>query len=576
MKSTEITAPAVPPQYVLQQVVDGVAANADLSDTRKRDLRSSVVIYGKIIDAPLSEIPLDLAAIRKTFDGVIPLQAKVSRKRWTNLRSDLAAAIAASGLQQILKTSNVRPTEAWAKLIAATKDKRITHGLSRFARWASLHGLGPTDIDDAALERFFAALEAQSLIHHLSFQRRNVPRLWNRLVALFPQRRLHRVEIPAKKVSWRRISWDELPKSFRKEVEEYLTWCAASDPLDKEARARALAPQTLRLRRHYIHLAATAASEAGVKVGRLTSLRKLVEPEVFRSILRNQWQQNGGKASAHLVALATDLIALASEWVEVSTAEFAELKNIRGKLGKLPSGLTDKNRSLLRKLEDPRLLGRLVNLPDQMWRRARRNIPASPYWFIDLQTALAIDILLHVPLRIEDLGALKFEEHIHWPQGKGKPALITIRQAKVPDSDPLECELPPYLSDRLYTFRNEIAVAIIGRRLEFLFVSADGTRRALPTLRVAIQRAVLRRVGIWITPHQFRHLAGKIHLDANPGHYEVVRQFLGHEDIKTTTRFYAGPNTRGAGRAHAELIRKLREPSLKPRNRKNDPSERSI
>ena len=68
-----------------------------------------------------------------------------------------------------------------------------------------------------------------------------------------------------------------------------------------------------------------------------------------------------------------------------------------------------------------------------MWRRARRNSPPSPYWFIDLQTALAIDILLHVPLRIEDLGALKFDDLIvHWPQGKGRPAFITLRQAKVP------------------------------------------------------------------------------------------------------------------------------------------------
>jgi integrase len=262
------------------------------------------------------------------------------------------------------------------------------------------------------------------------------------------------------------------------------------DPLEENARARALAPQTLRLRRHYIHLAATAACEAGVKASRLTSLAKLVEPEIFRSILRQQWQNNGGRVSAHLLALAADLIALASEWVEVPAAQLAELKKMRSKLGKLPGGLTEKNRAVLRKLEDPRLLARLVNLPDRIWRRARRNSPASPYWFVDLQNALALDILLHLGLRIEDLGSIKFDEHIHWPQGKGRPAVITIRQAKVPDSHPLEFELPPYLSDRLYTFRNEIAVDVIGRRPEYLFVSADGTPRKLSTLRVAIQRAV--------------------------------------------------------------------------------------
>jgi len=575
MKEPNTASPtAVPPS--LQEVFDRVSAKRDLSDTRKRDLRSSVAIYGEIVDTPLREIPLDLAAMRKTLEGVVPLQAKMSRKRWTNLRSDLAAAISESDLLPILKTADLKLSDDWEELFKATKDKRITNGLSRFGRWASSKGLRPSDIDNAALERFFRELETQTLVRHLGFQRRNVPRLWNRLVAAFPALKLSFVEIPAKQISWHRISWNDLPKTFRDETEDYLAWCAVPDPLDEEARARALAPQTLRLRRHYIHLAATAACEAGMKASRLTSLRKLVEPDVFRSILRHQWQKNGGKTSAHLIALATDLVALAKEWIKVPEAQLAELKKVRSKLGSLPHGLTAKNRALLRRLEDPRALGRLANLPDQIWRRAKRNSPPSPYWFVDLQTALAIDILLHVPLRIEDLGALKFDQHIHWPRGKENEALIVIRQAKAPDGDPLEFELPVYLSDRLYAFRNEIAVEAIGRRPEVLFVSADGSPRALSTLRVAIQRAVLRRVGIWITPHQFRHLAGRIHLDANPGHYEPLRQILGHATLRTTTRFYAGPNTRQAGRAHAELIKKLREPPLKPRGRGNDFTERSL
>ncbi len=142
-------------------------------------------------------------------------------------------------------------------------------------------------------------------------------------------------------------------------------------------------------------------------------------------------------------------------------------------------------------------------------------------------------------------------------------AILVIRYDETKNEEPLEFELPLGLSERLYAFRNEIAVAVFGRRPDALFVSQKGKPRGLATLRVAIQRTVLRRVGVKITPHQFRHLAAKIHLDSNPGAYEVVRQFLGHKELKTTTRFYAGPDTRRAGRAHAELIRKLREPRLR-------------
>jgi hypothetical protein len=226
----------------MEEVVDRLAAKADLPDTRRRDLRSAIVTYAKIVGQPLTEIPLDLAAIRKTLDGVVPLQSKVSRKRWANLRSDIAAAIAASGLQPMLKTSEVKLNEDWEKLLESAADRRISNGLSRLARWATLRQVCPEDVDSAVLERFFAELEANSLVRNLRFQGRNVAKLWNRVVAASAEPGLKTVDIPAKEVSWHRVSWLELPETFRRETEDYITWCTVPDPLDENARARALAP----------------------------------------------------------------------------------------------------------------------------------------------------------------------------------------------------------------------------------------------------------------------------------------------------------------------------------------------
>ena len=192
--------------------------------------------------------------------------------------------------------------------------------------------------------------------------------------------------------------------------------------------------------------------------------------------------------------------------------------------------------------------------------------------FVDLQTALAIDILLHAALRIENLAALKFDEHLHWPQGRGKPALLVVRVEETKNEAPLEFELPTALADRLYAYRNEIAPAVIGSRPDALFVSRKGIPRTLSTIGVAIRRSVLRHVGVKLTPHQFRHLAAKIHLDANPGAYELVRQLLGHKDLKTTTKFYAGIDTRRAGRAHADLVARLRE--VRPKRVRRHPTTR--
>jgi integrase len=568
MKHNKATGPAEP--ATLQDVLDRLTNNTALSDSRRRDLRSAIVVYAKIVGETPAAIPMDLASIRKTLDGVVPLQAKVSRKRWANLRSDLAGAIAASGLQPMLKTFGVELDEDWAGLLDSANDKAVANGLSRLTRWASLRHVSPEKIDSAVLEQFFAELESASLVRNIRFRRRDVAKLWNRLVASLPNRGLKPVDVPDKAVTSHRVPREFFPASFKKESDDYLRWCSVPDPLDEDARTHALAPATLRLRRDHIHLAASAACSAGIDPNRLTSLSRLVEPELFRTILRQQWKERGQKPTSYVVSLASVLIKIAAEWVKVPVEQLAALKEIRSKLGRTRSGLTEKNKVMLRRFDDPRMLGKLINLPDVLWRTARRNLPLSKRWFVDLQTALAIDILLHVAPRIENLAALKFDQHLHWPQGKGKPALMVIRYDETKNEEPLEFELPSVLSERLYVYRNEIAAEVIGRRPEFLFVSRIGKRRTLGALRVAIQRTVLRRIGVKITPHQFRHLGAKIALDSNPGAYELVRQLLGHRELKTTTRFYAGPDTRRAGRAHAALIQKLREPKPDRSRRRRD------
>ena len=308
MKHNKATGPAEP--ATLQDVLDQLGTNTALSDSRRRDLRSAIVVYAKVVGEAPAAIPVDLASIRKTLDGVVPSQAKVSRKRWANLRSDIAAAIAASGLQPMLKTFGVELDRDWAGLLDAANDKAIANGLSRLARWASLRHFSPEKIDGAVLEQFFAELESGSLVRNLRFQRRNVAKLWNKLAALLPDRGLQAVQVPNKSVSSRRVPWQRLSASFRKETDDYLRWCSVPDPLDEDARPRALAPATLRLRRYHIHLAASAACSAGIDASQLTSLSKLVEPEIFRAILRQQWKERGEKPTSYIVSLASVLIKL--------------------------------------------------------------------------------------------------------------------------------------------------------------------------------------------------------------------------------------------------------------------------
>lgn len=553
----------------LQDVVDRIVASPTLSENRKRDLRSSLVVYGKLAGQPLQAIPLNLADIRKTLDGMVPAQAKVSRKRFANLRSDLAGAINASGFIAMLKTADVELDKAWASVLVG-KGKEIANSLSRLARWASLRRIGPEAVNDAVLERFFSELEATSLVRNIRAQRRHVAITWNKVAAV---QGWDRIKVPDHRPPSGRVTWNELPASFQQEVGDYLSWCSVPDPLDENARAKALAPATVRLRQDHIHLAASAAVAAGTAVERLTSLGCLVEPGIYKALLRQRWQDAGGKFTAYTRDVAVTLIAIAGEWVKVPARQMKELKDLRSKLGSHRRGFAEKNHALLRRFDDQQLVVKLIELPDTLWRSALRKLNVSKQAFIDLQTALAIDIELHVSPRMKNLAALQFEEHLHWPQGRGKPALLVIAAEDTKNDNALEFELPMVLANRLYTFRHEIATKIIGRTPTYLFVSRKGERRAPSTVRVAMQKAILRRVGVKLSPHQFRHLSAKFALDANPGAYELVRQLLGHKDMKSTTNFYAGLDTRRAGRAHAALIAKIRENRFRSRRKPSDKME---
>ena len=263
----------------------------------------------------------------------------------------------------------------------------------------------------------------------------------------------------------KRIPWHDVPLSLRQEVERFCDWSSLPDPLAENARARALAPRTLILMRCHLHSAVSAAVAAGIPLAEISSLAKLVEPDVVRALLRQRWREDGSKLTTYTCGALASLVAVAKDWVKVSAETLAALKALRSKLGTLPSGMTEKNKALLRHFNDPRLTQDLIDLPNKLWQASRRALAnGRKYSFIDLQSALAIDLLLVKPLRMENLAPLDFKKHISWPQGRGKPALICIGGDGTKNGEESVFEIPTALAERFLIYRNEIAPAVIGVR----------------------------------------------------------------------------------------------------------------
>jgi len=511
----------------LQDVLDRIATNPAIAGTRKRDLRSAVLSFGKLVDKAASSIPLDLDQMRHVLDEAPGTLARVTAKRRANLRSDLAAAIETSGLHPMLRTSALEIDPAWKELLDPALDQRIRTGLSRFARWCSLSGVSPDAVTEAVVDRFAQDLKARTLVRNAEGQHGAVATAWNRLATVKPGLTGFAAQNSPKAL--KRIPWDHLPATFLADLQKYLAWCTMPDALDDDARATRLAPATIRLRRDHIHSAATAAVATGIAAESLRTLADLVQVDTFKAILRRLYAGDGSALTAYTHGVAGTLIALAKESAGSSADEVAALKKLRRKLGVLPSGLTDKNKSFLRRFDDTRLFASLLILPDKIWRNARRGLAKSKRPFIDIQTSLAIDILLAIPLRMKNLASLNFRDHLHWPNGRGKPAMLIIKGTETKNGIAIEAEIPTELADRLWAYRTEIAPDVIRKRPDALFMTTTGTVRTQSAVTVSIEKAVYRHLGIRLTPHQFRHFAAKIILDANPGAHELVRQLLGHK-----------------------------------------------
>jgi integrase len=375
----------------------------------------------------------------------------------------------------------------------------------------------------------------------------------------------------------RRIDWSLLPPAFRQDVKTYLSWCGGSDPFVVDARPRQLAPKTLRLRRDQIHAAVSALVKCGVKPSAIRSLAELVTPTNFKSILRQRLEGAGSAENVFNHNLGVTLVQIAREWVQVDAAVLTDLKRLLGKLPAPVIGLTSKNKQFLRQFDDPKALRQLAALPERLWAEVRReNNKLNFRTLAKAQAALAIAILIYLPLRLQNLARLVFDTHLFVRAAPSAISTLELSYGEVKNRTELAYDIPPDVARMLLEYRERIAPKIIGHRPAALFVGMDGRLKSQMTVAWLITSHVRRRIGLVLTPHQFRHLAAKVLLDAEPGGFETVKQLLGHKSHRTTVGAYAGIDSRRAACHHQHLIEKAiaAVPSLRSRTSSPPPASR--
>jgi integrase len=537
----------------LRDVITAVEGRDTLSATRRRDLRSSIKRVALLVGDDPARIPLDLPAISARLAAVNPIAAGLTSKSFSNIRSDFIAAVKVSGLKPIQRRARTPLSPAWQKLFTDLSGRRAHLGLSRLARYASANGIAPQEIDDATIDAFITATRDGSLHRKPNGLHRTVALIWNE-AAERSEFALQTVQVPSFRRPAKRIEWTGLTTAFRRDVNEYLTWCGGADVFAADARTRALSPQTIKLRRNQIHAAVTALVESGVKPAAIKSLADLVPPENFKRILRRRHETVGGRENIFNHDLAQALVQIARRWVKVDAGVLAELMRLAGKVPMPVSGLTDKNKRRLRQFDDPATLQRLFNFPRRLWGEVKRDAEPNVLTLVKAQAALAVAILCYMPIRLQNLATLTFDVDLFLREGARATSSLELSAGKVKNRTELAFDIPPEVAAMLIEYRDRLAPKVIGHRPGRLFIKADGTPKNQWSVAWLIRTYLKKRAGIVLSSHQFRHLSAKVLLDAQPGNFETVRQLLGHKSLSTTVGAYAGVDSRRAGRHHQRLV----------------------
>ena len=271
---------AKPPAFTLADVLVSLAQETSLSATRLRDLQSAVKRVAELLGQEPGAIPLDLPAISTKLTSVNPIAVGVSAKTLANVRSGFLTAVKDSGLKTVQRSAKTPLSPAWDGLMAQLSGKRAHLGLSRFARYASAKGIEPKEVNDAAIEGFINAVREGSLHRKPNDLHRQVTLIWNEEAKLSG---LQSVTVASFRAPIKRVDWTQLTPCFQQDVEQHLDWCSGADVFAADARPRALAPRTLKLRRNQIHAAVTALVESGVKPSAILSLADLVSPRKLQA-----------------------------------------------------------------------------------------------------------------------------------------------------------------------------------------------------------------------------------------------------------------------------------------------------
>ena len=117
-KRAPIGSAATASKISLADVLLALNGQKTVSETRLRDLRSSVKRMALLLEDDPARILLDLPAISVKLAAITPAVSGLTTKTFANIRANFMAAVKTSGLKTVQASTRIPLAPAWKKLFA--------------------------------------------------------------------------------------------------------------------------------------------------------------------------------------------------------------------------------------------------------------------------------------------------------------------------------------------------------------------------------------------------------------------------------------------------------------------------